>query len=168
MTRVLVYGYGNPGRLDDGLGPALVAALAERGLAGEITLESGYQLQVEDAELVAGHDVVVFVDAHTSCASPFELRRLEPRSETEFTTHALAPAAVLALAHEHFGSRAEGFVLGIRGYTFDDYGERLSPLAQSNLAAAVQFVLQALRDGRIDAPARTGPGSPEGDLHVRA
>jgi hydrogenase maturation protease len=166
VTRVLVFGYGNPGRLDDGLGPALVEALAERGLAGEITLESGYQLQVEDAELVANHDVVVFVDAHTSCAPPFELHRLEARSETEFTTHALTPAAVLALAREHFGSHAAGYVLGIRGYAFDDFGERLSPLAQSNLAAAVQFVLQALRDGRIDVPAVAG--NPEGDLHVRA
>ena len=66
---VLVYGYGNPGRLDDGLGPALVRELAGRGV--EATLETAYQLQVEDAALVADHGVVVFADADAACAAPF-------------------------------------------------------------------------------------------------
>ena len=36
--RLLVYGYGNPGRLDDGLGPALVAELAARRAGERATL----------------------------------------------------------------------------------------------------------------------------------
>lgn len=150
MARVLVYGYGNPGRLDDGLGPALVDELAARGVGDDVALETGYQLQVEDAALVAPFDLVIFADAHATCAPPFELRELAPCHCADFTTHSLAPEAVLALARDLYGSRARGFTLGIRGCHFDDYGERLSPLARRHLDAAADFLRQALRDGTGD------------------
>ena len=51
--RILLIGYGNPARVDDGLGPALAKAIEQLGLA-DITVETGYQLQVEDACQVAG------------------------------------------------------------------------------------------------------------------
>lgn len=143
---ILVYGYGNPARLDDGLGPALVHELAARRITG-VSLETGYQLQVEDAALIAEHDVVVFADADATCAGPFEIRWVEPRPESAFTTHSVAPEALLALAHEHFGARTLGFVLGIRGYEFNEFGEDLSPGAQRNLAAAADFMDRALRGG---------------------
>jgi hydrogenase maturation protease len=162
---VLVYGYGNPGRLDDGLGPALARALGGQDLGAGVRLETGYQLQIEDAALVAEHDVVVFADADTACAEPFELRPLRPRREASFSTHSLAPEAVLALAHEHLGARTRGFVLGIRGYHFDDYGERLSPAAERNLELASAFVARALRDGRLASGSPcTAPG---GETHGR-
>ena len=158
---VLVYGYGNPGRLDDGLGPALVRELAGRGV--EATLETAYQLQVEDAALVAEHGVVVFADADAACAAPFELRPLSPRASTAFSTHSVAPDAVLGLAQEHFGGPVAGFVLGIRGYEFDDYGEKLSPGARANLAAAADYMCRALRDGSLQAV----PAGPRGGDHGR-
>lgn len=148
-VRVLVYGFGNPGRGDDGLGPALVRALVERGLDEGVSTESGYQLAIEDAALVAGHDVVVFADAHRSAVAPYELRRIAPRPGTSFTTHALAPEALLALAHEHFGCRTAGWTLGIRGYDFDRFEESLSPLARANLAAAAHDMERAMREGRL-------------------
>lgn len=151
---VLVYGYGNPGRLDDGLGPALVRELLALGLADRAALETAYQLQVEDAALVAAHDVVVFADADAACPPPFELRRLTPCRAAAFSTHSVAPAAVLALAREHFGAAPRGFTLGVRGYAFDDYGERLSPGARRNLEAAAQFLDRALRDGSLARQAR--------------
>ncbi len=163
-ARALVYGYGNPGRLDDGLGPALVRELAARGLGAEADLETAYQLQVEDAALVGGHELVIFADAAAAGPEPFELRPLEPRGRPEFSTHSLAPGAVLALAREHFGGPAQAFVLGLRGYEFDDYGERLSPGARRNLAAAADHVCRLLCDGRLAAEAQAGPG---GEAHVR-
>lgn len=164
-TRVLVYGYGNPGRLDDGLGPALARELSARLPGDELTIESGYQLQVEDAALVAEHGVVVFADADVACAEPFELRRLEPRPGAEFSTHSVAPAALLALAREHFDCRTVGFVLGIRGYEFDEFGEELSPGARRNLAAAADYVARALGDGSLARGAVSA--EPGGGGHVR-
>lgn len=143
---VLVYGYGNPGRVDDGLGPACAAALAARGIEG-VSVESGYQLQVEDAVLIAQHDVVVFADADPSCNSPFELRPIEPRSEVSFSTHSVAPEALLALAHELFGASTVGFVLAIRAHQLGDFGEGLSAPARADLELAVDHLEQQLRGG---------------------
>ena len=68
--KVLVFGIGNPGRQDDGLGPALVEQ-AEKLLPGQLSsasnlqidYDANYQLNVEDAETISAYDLVYFVDA---------------------------------------------------------------------------------------------------------
>lgn len=147
MKRVLLIGYGNPGRLDDGLGPALAEAVAEAGIE-DVTVDSNYQLLVEDAARVAEHDVVVFADADQSCPDPFELRSVKSGSDPSFS-HIVTPGHVLALARDHFGAEIPGFVLAIRGHEFDDFGERLSERATANLAAAVEFIVPLLRERRF-------------------
>lgn len=143
--RILIIGYGNPGRMDDGLGPALAEAVA--GLDG-ITVEADYQLQIEHASLIANYDAVVFADADRQGEEPFSFRRLEPEGEPAlaFTSHSVSPGSVLALASKHFGARPRAFVLAIRGYEFDGFGEGLTARARANLAAAAKFLLAMLRD----------------------
>jgi hydrogenase maturation protease len=141
--KILVLGFGNPGRLDDGLGPALAARLEALGLPG-VTVDSDYQLTVEDAAQVAAHDVVIFVDAHVSCAPPFVFLRLQPRPSASFSSHSVRPDAVLGLAHTLFGGHTEGYVLGIRGHAFNEFGEHLSPEARANLDAACDFLVASL------------------------
>jgi hydrogenase maturation protease len=149
---VLILGYGNPGRRDDGLGPALVGELATRGLVG-VRCEQAYQLQVEHAALVAEHDTVIFADAELNCPGPFALRPLAPRAGSSFTTHYLTPGDVLALAHELYGRRVPGFVLGLRAHEVEGFGERLSARAQADLARATHHMESVLRDGSLLAPA---------------
>jgi hydrogenase maturation protease len=141
---VLVIGYGNPGRLDDGLGPRLAEAIAAHDLPA-VQVESNYQLNVEDAALLTEYEVVVFADAHVSCADPFIFERLEPAAEITFTTHSVAPASLLALAQETFDAKTIGFVLGMRGHEFNEFGETLSAQAEANLQAAIEFLLPLLR-----------------------
>jgi hydrogenase maturation protease len=141
QSKFLVIGYGNPGRLDDGLGPALAERVGRLDLPG-VRADADYQLVVEDAAAIAECDDVIFADASVSGREPFEFRPVHPALEMSFSSHSLAPASVLALARAMFGARARGFTLGIRGYEFDGYGEALSPAAQRNLEAAVQFVRQ--------------------------
>jgi hydrogenase maturation protease len=148
--RVLVYGYGNPGRLDDGLGPALADRLAASGLPG-VTVETNYQLAVEDAAAVAEHDVVVFADASIEGPDPFSFTRLTPRPDASFTTHVLPPEALLAIAGEHFGAETPGYLLAIRGHEFDEFGEYLSKPARDNLAAAEAFLTEVVRSGSFEA-----------------
>ena len=144
--RVLLIGYGNPGRLDDGLGPALAEAVGQMGIPG-VTVDADYQLNVEDAAAVAEHEHVIFADAAVSGREPFFFRRVEPVPEGGLGSHTLEPGAVLALAHNVFGARTEGWALGIRGYAFDEFGERLSERALANLAAAAAFIEPLLRAG---------------------
>ncbi len=147
----LVIGYGNPGRKDDGLGPALAEAVTARGLPG-VSVEQNYQLMVEDAARVAEHDIVVFADAHRTCDEPFCLIEVEPDPEPTFSTHSVSPGAVLSLAREHFGAKAKAYVLGIRGYDFESFEEGLTDRARINLDQAIEFIGPFLeeRGGRDD------------------
>ena len=43
----------------------------------------------------------------------------------------------MALACELFGAKTKGYVLGIKGYTFNEFGEGLSAGALKNLATAL-------------------------------
>ena len=79
----LIYGYGNPGRQDDGLGSALVEALEKwlpPALRSRVVLDSNYQLNAEDALAISGHDTVIFVDAATGEGAPFSFRPLNPEA----------------------------------------------------------------------------------------
>ena len=150
---VLLFGYGNPGRLDDGLGPVLADAVAALQLEG-VTVETNYQLNVEDAAQVAEFDAVVFVDADVACAPPFRFEAIPPRASVSFTSHSVEPAAVLAMAHDMFGASTRAYALGIRGHEFNDFGERLSTQARQNCDAALAFIVPLLRSGdpdRLDA-----------------
>lgn len=137
-NRILVYGYGNPGRQDDGLGPALVERLEHERIPGVAT-DSNYQLQVEDAVAVAETGLVIFVDAAATGEEPFTFTELEPANEISFTTHSVSPASVLALCHEMYGTAARAFVLAIRGYRWE-FVEALSTAAEENLDQAYRFL----------------------------
>ena len=160
----LVLGWGNPGRLDDGLGPALAAAVRTAAPA-DVAVATDYQLQVEDAAEVARYERVLFVDADRTGAEPYSVRRLEPSdSRMSFSTHSVAPEAVLALSRDLFGAEPEAWLLGIRGYDFDEFGEWLSPRARENLDAAVGFVREACAAGRpFDAAPAKGDSHSEED-----
>ena len=161
--RVLVYGYGNPGRLDDGLGPALADRLAASGLHPGVTVETNYQLAVEDAATVAEHDVVVFADASIEGPDPFTFTRLIPRPEASFTTHVLPPEVLMAIAIEHFAAGAAGYLLAIRGHEFDEFGEHLSDRARENLGAAEAFLTELIRSGSFEASVTSNGDGPNGN-----
>ena len=145
---LLLIGYGNPGRGDDGLGPAFAEAVEKLDLPG-VAVESDYQLNVEDSEAVARHAVVVFADADTRGPEPFSFRPLKPRTAWSFTSHHLDPATVLALAQDLFGAEPEGYILGIRGYRFEELNESLTADARANLAQAVDFFQAAWRESSL-------------------
>lgn len=138
-TRVLVIGYGNPGRGDDGLGPALAAQIEALGLAG-VTVECDYQLMVDHAPLIAAHDLVVFVDAMIGLAVPYDLTAVVDTQPQTLGSHQVTPQAALALARLLFGHAPPGWVLAIAGDEFGAVKEGLSPAAKVNLALAADFL----------------------------
>ena len=143
----LILGWGNPGRGDDGLGPAFVDAFARLALPG-VVVDADYQLTVEDSEEVARHRRVVFVDADRRGSAPFRMRRVRPGTPAlGFSTHSVAPASVLTLSRDLFAREPEAWLLGIRGYAFDEFGEGLSNGARDNLARAVEFLRAPVESG---------------------
>jgi len=138
LKGIMVLGYGNPGRQDDGLGPAMAARLEALGLPG-VTTDADYQLNVEDGADLAEYEAVVFVDASKTAPAPFTFERIAPATEITFTSHSVSPESVLAVAVEHFGRAPEAWVLGIRGYEFE-FQEGLTPQAQANFDEAFSFI----------------------------
>jgi hydrogenase maturation protease len=139
FPNILFIGYGNPGRLDDGLGPALASRIEEASLKG-LTVEADYQLAVENAFDVSRHDIVIFADAAVKGREPFFFKEIRSRSPMSISSHSVSPEAVLFFAERMFHSKARAYVLGIRGYEFNDFEERLSERAQQNLEEAFQFI----------------------------
>ncbi len=148
MSDVLLIGYGNPGRLDDGLGPALAEAISSSGIDAD--LDSDYQLTVEDALTVSQHKVVIFADASVQGSEPFYFKRLVPENNISFSSHSISPAALIGLAEELFHSKVEGYILGIRGYCFNEYEEKLSEKAIKNLNAAIEFISDSIKNRQFN------------------
>ncbi|MCX7888336.1 MAG: hydrogenase maturation protease [Rhodobacteraceae bacterium] len=154
----LVIGYGNPGRGDDGLGPALAGGIAALGLPG-VAVEIDYQLTVEHAALLVPFGRVLFADAMTGLEVPFRLMPVAADDGAGLDSHRLTPGAVLALAGLLFGRRPEAWILAIAGTAFDRLDEGLSPAARRNLAAALDFAVPWLAGAT--APPDAGPRRPE-------
>jgi hydrogenase maturation protease len=152
--RVLVIGYGNPGRADDGLGPALAAGLEALRIPG-LTVESDYQLSIEHAAMAAEHDVVVFADADPLADGPFYLRQVDPAEGGRFTSHSVAPGEILHLAHSCFNASPEGYLLGMRAAVLDRFGEGLSGPAREGLDAALRYLPEFIAEKQGRSP-KTG------------
>jgi hydrogenase maturation protease len=161
-TGVLFLCYGNPGRLDDGLG----AAFAESFTAPVgVEVDADYQLSIEDAQTLADYTAVVFVDAAVVGPEPFCFSPVVPDGAVlSFSSHSVSPAALLALARDLFGAEPAAYTLAIRGYDFDDFGERLSVGAQRNLEVALDFAATWASDA-----VKTGEGAhyAKGAHHAR-
>lgn len=142
---MLLIGYGNPGRGDDGLGPAFSQAMAARALPGW-DVDTDYQLVAEHALAVSGHDLVVFADAEIGGKAAYSFRQIRPGAPQGLGSHSLVPETVLALCDTLYGARPRAYVLGITGRVFGDMKEGLSRQAEANLAEAERFFLSWLQD----------------------
>jgi hydrogenase maturation protease len=137
-SALLIFGYGNPSRGDDALGPLLLERIEALGFSGVECL-TDFQLQVEHALDLEGRELALFVDAHLSCPPPFAFTALRPENDRSYTTHAMSPQAVLQVFAEiRRRPPPSAFLLSVRGERFE-LGEPLSRAAQANLDAAAQF-----------------------------
>lgn len=144
--RLLIYGIGNPGRQDDGLGVRFVERLERLALPEHVSLEANYQLTPEDALALAEHDAVLFVDATVApdAPAPYALEEVSPASEVSFSSHALTMGSLLALCARLYGKAPRAYAMALPGYAFDVNAE-LSPGARENLDRAIDDLLPLLR-----------------------
>jgi hydrogenase maturation protease len=142
--KILLIGFGNPARADDGLGPAVADNIETKNLP-DVTIEADYQLTVEDSAQIAEYDIVIFADASANCPEPFSFEPLNARQEGSFSSHSVEPAQVMTLAEKLFSSKAKAFILGIRGYEFNQFGTGLSEKARANMEKSVDFIVNLLK-----------------------
>jgi hydrogenase maturation protease len=141
---LLILACGNPSRGDDALGPRLLELLETDRDEGRIPARfetlTDYQLQIEHALDLEGRSLVLFVDAAVSCTPPFEFTLLQPAQDRSYSSHALSPAAVLAVYAQITSTiPPPAFQLAIPGLQFE-LGEGLSSVAEDYLWEARDFV----------------------------
>lgn len=152
---LLVFGYGNPSRGDDALGPQLLDLLAESQVHHpewpEIELLTDFQLQIEHAADLENRDLILFIDASASCPAPCFLSHIQPSQDVSHTTHAMSPAAVLQVFERVYRRPAPPtFLLAVRGERFE-LGAPLGRQAEQNRDAALELLIQLCAQPYPDA-----------------
>ena len=135
MTMVLVIGYGNTLRSDDGVGPKVADAIAALNLPDVHALSCGL-LTPELADPVARATMVIFVDAAVDAPREVRLRELAPAESSQIMAHAADPRTLLALARDIFGHAPPAWWLTIPVQNLG-VGEELSEFAQQGFAVAL-------------------------------
>ncbi len=141
--KLVVFGWGNVSRGDDGIGPLLLSRIEQAGWDDAILIED-YQLQLEHALDLVGAELALFIDAGTGTPAPFAFREIFPKQGMTHTSHALPPESVLAVFFQVAGQAPPpSFLLCVRGENFE-LGAGLSAEGAARLEPAWHF-LQSLR-----------------------
>ncbi len=160
MSAVLVIGYGNPLRGDDGIGFYVAQALDERFRAEpDVEVIAAQELTPEMAEDVARTEMVLFVDA-AAAGEPGTIQhaRVLPDTAPGGFTHLLTPSSLLSAAGELYGDAPSAMSLTLAGWSFA-MGERLSRPAKLRLPEllrqAVALVQQHRQAATVESMSRT-------------
>jgi hydrogenase maturation protease len=144
--KILLYGFGNTTRSDDRLGIDFITELEKYYTDSDsVQLKTSGQLNLEDAELIAGFDIVILIDASLEEIDSFTFSEMTSEEHPSFTTHTFSPSNLVKLAGELYGKTPLVYLLQIKGYEWD-FSERLSPKAAENLQKAVKYVQQRVTD----------------------
>lgn len=138
---VLVVGYGNPLRSDDGVGQAVAALLALDPRLAEADIRSEHQLTPELALDASQASLLILVDAGVNEApGEVSMRRLEPGGDAGTAwTHHVDPAGIVGLAHELFGMAPPVIMISI-GPASLEVGETLSEVVRPAVTRAADLV----------------------------
>jgi len=142
----LIYGFGNPGRQDDGLGIFLAEKLENwknQNQLDNISVEVNYQLNIEDSADISEKDIVIFVDATEENINDFCFEEIRPSSVQEYSMHSISPNFVLFLSENIFNKKPQAFILKMQGYKWN-LKEGLSKKAERNLQRATEFMKEYL------------------------
>ena len=139
---VLIVGYGNELRADDGIGPWVAEWFRRRAIPNVQTLALP-QLLPEVAAHLAEAQQAFFVDACVPSESQqpgVRISPLEPAAHTTgwATSHLSHPAALLALCQTLYGRCPQAWLVAIDGERFE--GDGFSRLARQRAEEAVQQI----------------------------
>ena len=162
MKKLLISGYGNPDRQDDGVAWHILRAFTLKlGLPAPATYEDPFpeddrlvlafslQLTPEMAEDIHAFPYVCFVDAHTGNIP--ELVRLvgvESKFQISPFTHHLTPQSLLSICETLYGSGPDAALLSVRGYHFG-LSQQLSKETAYLVPRAVELLWEWLNARKV-------------------
>ena len=132
MKKLLLIGYGNPDREDDGVAWHILRALVIKlGLAAPASYEDEFpesewvdfafylQLTPEMAEDISMYKYVCFIDAHTgNIPEPVRLISVESEFQRSPFTHHLTPQSLLSMCETIYQKKPDAALLSVLGHRF--------------------------------------------------
>lgn len=154
MTGRAVVALGNPYRRDDGVGPAVLEAVAQRDPAAVDLLDLG-DATFELIHVLTDHATVVIVDAVDFGGDPGDVAVFAPDSAEDVTggqrgAHDTNPFELLAVADRLEATPATVRIVGIQPGTVE-FGDELSPPVLDALPSVVDDVLAVLEDLQVSS-----------------
>ena len=162
MKKLLIIGYGNPDREDDGVAWHIQHALIQKlGLPAPDSYEDEFpqveqidfsfylQLTPEMAEEIAAYEYICFLDAHTGNI-PEEVRLIDVKSDFQRSpfTHHLTPQSLISICETLYGRKPEAALLSVRGYQFL-FSRQLSNETAALVPQAVELIWEWLQAKNI-------------------
>jgi len=140
MKSILLIGYGNPTRMDDGIG-WYVADKIEEKLGDLIEVIKADQLAVEMVEDIYDRDLVIFVDAHVSESDDW-IRSEEVKSDPKpgLIAHIMKPSNLLAICESLYHKHPKAYLYSVKGVDFD-FGENFSRQTQNSADDIIQEII---------------------------
>jgi hydrogenase maturation protease len=144
--KILILGYGNTLRKDDGLGIYAAQALATLTLPDGVEIYTYQQLSPELSPILAQMDRVIFIDASLAASGEksgtINTRILQPRtSQPGSITHHFDPETLLAMAETLYGHAPQAMLFSVTAVSFD-LEEGLSP----EVTEALPFLVESIKE----------------------
>jgi len=141
MPRVLIIGYGNPLRADDGVGWRMACRLGELVRDEPFEVLAVHQLTPELAEPISRAELVIFVDAsHNGLPGSWKCERLVLNTALASTlAHHFTPASLLGYAQAVFQASPPALVVSVAGESFS-YREQLTPAVEAALPQVIEHI----------------------------
>jgi hydrogenase maturation protease len=136
---LLVIGFGNELRRDDGVGPRVARAIADWGIS-DVRALAVHQLTPELSEEIARAEEVVFIDAALNGGTGHvSVHSVQSTSSNSLANHASRPAALLGMTEALYGWRSVAWQLSISVRDVN-FGEGLSPETEVAAARALRYL----------------------------
>jgi hydrogenase maturation protease len=152
---ILVIGYGNPLRSDDGVGQQIAKEIAGWELPNVETI-AVHQLTPELVELLARVDSAIFVDAYSGTTDQdIQIRPLELAESGITTGHWCEPQVLLAMTQALYGSHPRSWWVMVPGVNFE-LGDACSSIAQQGIENGLQQIEQLIKLARTESCMKLG------------
>jgi len=153
LKKLLIIGYGNPDREDDGVAWHILRTLTEKlGLESPDSYEDEFpefdliefafslQLTPEMAEDISAYEYVCFVDAHTgNIPEPVRLINVDSEFQASPFTHHLTPQSLLSMCETIYRRKLDAVLLSVLGHRFL-FSRELSEATAALVPQAVEMI----------------------------
>ena len=161
MNKILVIGYGNTVRSDDGVGVWIAERIADLSLPF-VEVQTCHQLQLEMVPDIIEYDAVILIDASATGEAIAYRRCSSSMALPSPSDHTVSPDTLQQLAFEVYHDSVELHLFTIRGESFE-FGWTLSPAAEDRATEALARISSFLHSCK-----RKVPGSISTSIEAKA